>query len=396
MATASAGVAVAATDSRTHRADKAGAIIAAALALPGVMAPLKAFAENAPEHGEVAVKYLQYKDSQPGLERIKVTAPSIYVLAPLSPKWAVEGSLVSDSVSGATPRYHTAISGATPRMTDERLAGDVKVTRYEERSTYSMGLSKSKENDYDSTAVSLDASFSNDDNNRTWNVGVGHASDKISSTNDITLHERKRTSEVMLGVTQALTANDLAQVDLSFNSGRGYYSDPYKTPDVRPDRRDQVILLTRWNHHFADLGATLRTSYRYYRDTFGIKAHTLGADWVQPMGAVVTVTPSLRLYSQSAAKFYFDPVYDPVVGAPYPPGYFTNPPEFISADQRLSAFGAITLGLKLSVRLTPDWSADLKGERYEQRSKWRIGGAGSPGLDPFSATFLQVGVNRRF
>ena len=103
---------MAATDCRTLRADKAGAIIAAALALPGVMAPLKSFAETAPEHGEVAIKYLQYKDSQPGLDRIKVTAPSIYVLAPLSPKWAVEGSFVSDSVSGATPRYHTSISGA--------------------------------------------------------------------------------------------------------------------------------------------------------------------------------------------------------------------------------------------------------------------------------------------
>ena len=62
-ATAWAGVAVAATDAR----DKAGAIIAAALALPGVVA----HADNAPEHGQVAVKYLDYRDSQPGFDRIK-------------------------------------------------------------------------------------------------------------------------------------------------------------------------------------------------------------------------------------------------------------------------------------------------------------------------------------
>ena len=383
---------MAATDPKAARADKAGAIIAAALALPGVVA----HADNAPEHGEVAVKYLHYQDRQPGLERIKVTAPSIYVLAPLSPKWAVEGSLVSDSVSGATPRYHTAISGATPRMTDERHAGDIKVTRYADRSSYAIGVSKSKEHDYDSNAVSLDASFSSDDNNRTLNVGVGWAADKIGSANDPTLKEHKHTGELLLGVTQALTANDLAQVNLTFSTGRGYYSDPYKDVDVRPRKREQIILLTRWNHHFADLGSTLRSSYRYYHDTFGINAHTLGFEWVQPVGARVTVTPSLRLYSQSAARFYFDPVYDPDLGAPYPPGYFTNPPEFSSADQRLSAFGAVTYGLKLAVQLAPDWSADLKGERYEQRSNWRFGGKGSPGLDPFSATFLQVGVNKRF
>ena len=109
-----------------------------------------------------------------------------------------------------------------------------------------------------------------------------------------------------------------------------------------------------------------------------------------------TLTPSLRLYSQSAAWFYYDPVYDPDVGAPYPPGYFTNPPKYISPDQRLSAFGGVTLGLKLGIRLSPDWSADIKAEHYEQRSSWRIGGSGSPGIDPFRATFAQFGLATRF
>jgi Protein of unknown function (DUF3570) len=389
-------VAVAATEFKARKADKAGAIIAAALALPGIMAPLKAFAENAPEHGEVAVKYLQYQDSQPGLKRIKVTAPSVYVLAPISPQWSVEGSLVSDSVSGATPRYHSAISGATPRMNDERNAGDVKVTRYAARSTYAVGVNKSKEHDYDSTALSFDASFSSEDNNRTWNFGLGYSSDKISSTIDPLLREKKHTTELMVGVTQALTANDLLQVNVTLNSGKGYYSDPYKTPDVRPNQRTQSILLTRWNHHFTDMGATLRTSYRLYHDTFGINAHTLGAEWVQPVGQRFKLTPSLRLYSQSAAKFYFDPVYDVDVGAPYPPGYFTNPPAFASPDQRLAAFGGLTVGLKAAMQITPDWAADVKLERYEQRSNWRVGGKGSPGIDPFTASFLQVGVSKRF
>ncbi len=396
---ASVEVAVAATDPKpmnTARHEKAGAIIAAALALPGVMAPGLAHADSAPERGEIAVKYLHYQDSQPGLSRIKVNAPSIYVMVPLSPKWSVEGSLVSDSVSGATPRYHSAISGATKRMKDERKAEDVKITRYEERSSYSFGLSHSKEHDYESNAGSLDASFSSEDNNRTWNVGVGFSTDKISSSNDPTLRKHKQTLELMAGVTQAWTANDLVQLNVSHNRGHGYYSDPYKDPDVRPDARNQTILLTRWNHHFDSMNSTLRSSYRYYRDNFGIKAHTLGAEWVQPIGEKFTVTPSLRYYTQSAAKFYYDPVYDPDVGAPYPPGYFTDPPRYASPDQRLSAFGAITVGLKVAMKVTQDWTVDAKVERYEQRSDWRIGGHGSPGLDPFRATFFQVGLSTRF
>ncbi len=364
----------------------------AALALPGVIA----HAENAPEHGEVAVKYLHYQDSQPGLKRIRVEAPSLYVLAPLGSRWSVEGSAVYDSVSGATPRYHTAISGATPRMTDERKAGDVKVTRYFERSSYGVGVSESSERDYRSTAASLDAGFSSDDGNRTWNVGVGYASDVIGSTNDATLREHKRTVEALLGVTQAVTADDLVQLNGTFSRGRGYFSDPYKEPDIRPRKRDHGVVLVRWNHHVGDLGATLRSSYRLYHDTFGINAHTFGLEWVQRAGPMVTITPSLRYYTQSAAKFYFDPVYDPDVGAPYPPGYFTNLPAFISPDQRLSAFGAVTAGLKVAVQLAPDWVTDVKAERYEQRSAWRIGGTGSPGLDHFRATFVQLGIGKRF
>lgn len=386
-----AGVAVAATEARPRLGDKAGAIIAAALALPGVVA----HADSAPEHGVMAARYLYYKDSQPGLDRIRVNAPSIYVLAPLSPQWAVDGSLVSDSVSGATPRYHTSISGATPHMSDRRLAGNVQVTRYFERSNYSAGLAGSNENDYNSRAGSLLANFSSDDNNRTWNLGVGYANDRIGSSNDPTLDERRRTTEFMVGVTQAWTANDLLQLNLTFNRGRGYFSDPYKDVDNRPRERDQSIMLARWNHYSEDTGGALRSAYRYYHDTWGINAHALGAEWVQPIGRF-TLTPSMRYYTQNSASFYFDPVYDPDVGPPYPPGYFTNPPQYSSADQRLAAFGAVTVGLQVAMQVDADWIVALKAERYAQRTNWRLGGNGSTGLDPFDATFVQLGVETRF
>jgi hypothetical protein len=48
------------------------------------------------------------------------------------------------------------------------------------------------------------------------------------------------------------------------------------------------------------------------------------------------------------------------------------------------------------MNITRDWLIDLKAQRYEQRSNWRVGGNGSPGLDPFSATFVQVGVETKF
>ncbi|MFL6664298.1 MAG: DUF3570 domain-containing protein [Rhizobacter sp.] len=370
-----------------------GAVLMAAMMLPGVVP--RAHAETAPESGVASVRYLSYQDEQPGLKRITVHSPSVYVMAPVDTRWSIEGSFVTDSVSGATPRYHTAISGAS-RMGESRHAADVKVTRYEDRRAFAAGLAVSRENDYDSVALSGEARFASEDNNRTWNVGAAYTSDRISSSDDELLHERRRTTEATVGVTQAMSAADLVQVAFTGALGRGYFSDPYKTADHRPGKRDQAILLARWNHHVEGVGGTLRASYRYYADTFRIRAHAIEAEWVQPFAGRWVITPSLRLYSQSKASFYADPVYDPVLGAPYPPGYATNPPAFFSADQRLSAFGGITAGLKLGVQLAGGWSADAKYERYEQRASWHWGGDGSPGLAPFRATFVQVGLSKRF
>ena len=89
------------------------ALLAAAMLLPGIGA---VHAETAPERGSVGVKYLYYKEDQPGLDRVRVHAPAVSVLAPIAGEWSLAASATVDDVSGASPRYHTAVSGAS-RMT---------------------------------------------------------------------------------------------------------------------------------------------------------------------------------------------------------------------------------------------------------------------------------------
>lgn len=371
-------------------------MLCAALALPGVLhaAPTGAAASESDGQGLVALKWLSYQDWQPGLQRIAVQSPSVLLRAPLSSRWMLEGSATADSVSGASPRYHSAISGAS-QMSDERRAADVKITHSTDRSSWALGAAGSSEHDFRSRALSLEAAFATEDNNRSWNLGLGLTRDRIGSADDPDLHEARRTTEFTAGVTQALTRVDLVQASLTLADGQGFYTDPYKRLDRRPSSRHQASVLLRWNHHVEGWRGTLRGSYRAYRDSFGIRSHTLAAEWVQPLSPRITVTPSLRLYAQRAAWFYYDPVYS-FAGAPYPPGYLTEPPRYLSPDARLAAFGAVTVGLKFALQLPEGWSTDLKLERYEQRAAWRIGGAGSPGLAPLHARFLQVGLARRF
>ncbi len=394
----------------SHPSRAATSVLLASLVLPGLAAlaafdPGTASAENAPEKTTVAAKYGHYSDSQPGWDRITVDAAQLYVQAPIAGDWSIEASGVVDNVSGASPRWHTqgtALSGAS-QMKDERKAGDVKVTRYLARAAVSASLALSKEHDYNSNALGLDARWSSEDNNRTWTAGYGYASDTIDNRSNgvnTAIDQHKNTHEFMGGVTQVLSPGDIAQFNLTRSVGSGYYNDPYKSFDQRPSQRDNWIALARWNHYLGDLDASLRSSYRFYSDTFGVQSHTLGLDLAKPLGQW-TLTPGVRYYSQSAASFYLDPLVDAqgqydlnAVRARAIALQAAGSKQ--STDQRLASFGAITLSMKLSYALTPDTTMDLKYETYRQTAALHGGGAGSPGLAPFSAQFIQVGVSHRF
>jgi len=361
------------------------AILAAAALLPGVAA----HAENPPERSTLSLRYLDYEESQPGLDRITVHAPSVALETPLGATWSLGASLTADAVSGASPRYYTAVSGAS-RMHDDRKAGDVNLTRYFSNASLSVGAAYSTEHDYVSRALSVLGTLSSEDRNTSWSFGVGGADDSIDPVNFIVRGAKRQTVNLIAGLTRVLSADDLAQVTLGYTRGHGYFNDPYKALDLRPGQRAQRTLMLRWNHHHAASDGTSRLSYRLYDDSFGIRAHTLGGEYVQPFGQGWTLAPSLRLYSQRAASFYVDNPGDdgfPVILA-------SGTLRYGSADQRLSAFGAVTLGFKLVHQLGPDWLADVKLESYRQRSQWRAFGHASAALAPLSALSLQVGLSR--
>lgn len=382
-------------------------LLSAAMALPCVMGV--AHAESAPEKGTLSFKYLDYKERQQligdaakgdaGLysksgastfdDRIRVKATASSVMLPLNAEWSMAGTLITDSISGASPAYHTE---ALTAMKDFRRAVDTSLTRYLTNGTVTVGLNHSGENDYISRGVSLLATRATEDKNTTWTAGVGLNRDVINPSNRIVFNETKHVTDFILGVTQVLSMNDIVQFNLGSFKGRGYFSDPYKIYDERPRNRSHETLLARWNHHFSDLNGTSRLAYRYYTDNWGIRSHTFDAEWVQAFGEGWRVAPALRFYTQTAANFYVEA--DPSL-SPFPP----NPPanaRYFSEDQRVSAFGGFTMGVKLSKQLNLDTKVDVKFEQYGQKGAWTLLGSGSKGLAPFYARSLQVGITHSF
>ncbi len=372
----------------------------ALLASASALVSSQVMAEAAPTTSKISLKTLSYQDYQPDADRIAVDAKAIEVLVPIAGEWSVSGNAVHDAISGASPKYHN--SGLTP-MVDTRNAYSAALTRYFSQDSITVGMSYSKEHDYLSRNYSLQNALSTADQNTTLTLGVSYSTDEIMP-NSIFLRERKakRTLDLVAGLTQVMSQADLAQVTLHHSEGRGYFSDQYKLYDLRPDQRRTDSLLLRWNHFFSGNDSTLHASYRYYQDSFDIKAHTFEFEYVYNLGNNWQLMPVLRYYSQSKANFYFDPVAnDPyadadTVGAPISVvynRYIDGLPA--SMDQRLSAFGAFTYGIKLQKSFAKNWSVDAKFEQYKQKGAWALG-TGSPGLADFSARSLLFGVSHSF
>lgn len=377
---------------------RGGALLAAALALPGVAPTAQAF--DAPTERTVGVRHASYRDAQPGFPRVRVESPSVWFTGPAGDDVSVSATVGVDAVSGASPRWHDAVSGASS-FRDRRVFGDWRVTRHFERSAWTLGVAHSDERDYRSRAVSLAARWRDEDGNAEWSAGVALARDRIDGVDPSPVAGTRRTLELLAGTTRVLTPRDVVQVAATATFGEGLYDDPYKYPDRRPDGRRQLAVQAGWNHFVAGgpaalAGSTLRTRYRLYRDDWGVRAHTVSVEWVRPLAGGWTVAPLVRYHTQGAARFYFDPVYDRALGAPFPPGFASDPGRTASADQRLSAFGALALGMRVAWRIDDAWTADLRGEWYRQQAGWRLGGEGSPGLSRLDAVMVQVGLTRRF
>ena len=201
---------MAATDRGSARA-----LMAAALALPGI-APT-AVAQTMPDEGVLSLRYLDYRDWQPGANRMHVQSPSLYVMKPFGGSWVAEGSLVYDAMSGASPRYYNTLSGAS--VTDYRTAGDAKVTRYFDR--YAIGVSGvvSSERDFLSRGGGFDVRWWTEDRNTTLAFGFAGTDDTINPVNEIVVDAKRYTLDFLFGVTQAVNANAIVQSNLTWSQG---------------------------------------------------------------------------------------------------------------------------------------------------------------------------------
>jgi hypothetical protein len=367
----------------------------AALALPILAVPAKA---GAAEVGEAGITFLGYKER--GL--MKVTEPVAWAHAQFADVWEAQGSGALDIISGASPRIVTnetgkpmqTLTGAS--VVDHRSTAEGKLTRHFGDSALSASGAYSSERDYRSKALGLEARTDLNEKLTTLTAGFGHSSDVVGSSEDVTLHHPRGTREFMAGITQVLSQTAVLQSTVVRSLGRGWYNDPYKITltffpsglpaihaDVRPDHRASVSWLTRYRQHFPGANGTLQADYRFYRDDWGVRAHTLEVAWQQSIDERWSIRPALRYYTQDAASFYSPEV---------PP----SRPAILSSDQRLGAWGGLSPSLRAIVHLDGDLTVEATAGYVYNSRNLRAGGNGAEAFVTLRAYYGIIGISRSF
>jgi len=321
----------------------------------------------------VELRYLYYGESD---GRTKVQSPTLLLHKELSEALGqIDVILAHDSVSGASPTggYPTLNVTTTTSASGNRstiAAGKIPMVQYmDERNAQgitwgrrigahlpTVDLSHSVEKDYSSQGFGLSDAWTMAQGRGTLHYGLSWADDTVAPVTN-TLRLPKKTRGYALGWTWVLGSEDLIDFSASRMNLSGYLDEPYLIVTVgnatqgehRPATRARDAFLVKQAHYFEWDGA-LKSSYRYYTDDWGIKAHTLDFTYDQHLDDGWILTPRLRGYTQRAASFY---------GA-----RFANAQPYMSADYRLSAFSSILLGCAVSVDLTPGLTLNL-GASYQ-------------------------------
>ena len=358
------------------------ALTSGALLLPAYQG---ARADAPPEFTEIGLRYSRYEEDDisggkafgGSSERYEIDVAQFHLLAPVADNWAFALDVQWEDMSGASPWFVGESGSGDPKVImsgasikDSRTEVSVTTRYYFDRGNAGFNYTRSEEDDYESDAFALDASFNSADDMTTYSAAISTSNDDINPTQGSvptnTLGERKDIRSAWLGVTQIVSKRALLRFGLSYTYRDGFLTDPYKFNDRRPDERKEWTASAGYRHFFVGSNAALHVDYRYFDDDWGIASHTIDLAWQQNVGDHSLITPFLRYYSQGEADFFANVV--------------DLGDRFYADDYRLSAFGAISGGLRLRHDIG-NWTVNLTGERYETSGGWGLsGGDESPGL----------------
>ncbi|MGZ5254060.1 MAG: DUF3570 domain-containing protein [Flavitalea sp.] len=196
----------------------------------------------------------------------------------------------------------------------------------------SAGLTASAEYDYLSTGLNFSYSKKSKDRNGEFTGKFQAFLDRVSMIYPIELRPGPLSSQQARNTfnttfSYSKVINQRLQMmlilDLIYQEGylglpfhRVYFNNLEVKSEKMPDTRLKIPLGIRANYFIGDK-FILRTFYRYYKDDWGVAAHTANIEMPVKINPYFSVSPFYRFYSQTAADHFapysqhnpYDPIY---------------------------------------------------------------------------------------
>jgi hypothetical protein len=267
-------------------------------------------------------------------------------------------SHLQDIVSGASIDVRT--SGASPYR-EKRTQDGLNAEFLYGKTTYTVGVTHSYEPDYRSNTANFAISQSMFGDlttismtyRRTWNdvfkmecLLDNHSLDYpcVEKIHDPGFGKKDMDERSYgVGLTQILTRNSLLAADFEVITDQGWLSNPYRSvmyadpsggaslaAEIDPSTRTSNALGLDYKYYLP-WRAALDVQYRYFEDTWHIRAHTAQLGYTQPWRNW-TFDGSFRFYMQTHADFYSDLFAS------------ANQQNFMSRNRELSSFDSLTVG----------------------------------------------------
>jgi len=311
----------------------------------------------------------------PGSEALTVEQPQAEIIATQGERITHRVWIPVDIVTAASPDAIDVVSTAS--RTNEAASVDWTTT-----------YKASPE-----TSFSVRNGLHNEENWRSWNSGFGltraFAEDNTvleASVNQITdwfdkytltgLHDghtSRSTTSVSAGLTQLLSPTTVAHLDYGVTLQRGQLSNGWNiVPLTTGDIALEILPTTRVRHAFVGRVAQFlpwngaaHAFYRFYVDSFGIRAHSLELELYQRLSRLTYLRLNYRFHRQTGADFFTTRVA---------PGFTVA-----TADSDLAPFDAHTVGVKGSLdvplhlaHFAKNLHVDLAVERYYRTNDLRV------------------------
>lgn len=374
-------------------------------------------------HGEIPAQQYDYSYQIYQEERDRILIESHYIRAELelSEATSVHFQWLNDAISGASPTgaLPGAAGGGQPYLSsleDVRTGILGAISQQVGDHRFELEVSRSKESDYLSNGLALSDTLELNQKNTTVSYGFNYLDDLVSVP--ILGDQSKHSYDFFSGVSQLIDKDTVVSANLTLGYNKGYLNDPYKIvqrteilddgdpftvdpsfvlvyPENRPDERFRQVLQFEARHHVAPAKGVLDGVLRLSNDDYGIFSQTLQVEWRQEVGDDFLLVPFFRYYRQNAADFFVNSLNGVVPLSETPPVAPDGSGPNYSADYRLSAFNAVSGGLRMRYQFNETLTGSASYERYVMTGSGSSSDR-SPGQSYVSADIWTFGLSATF